>query len=607
MDLRPRNLEIVKEEGWVIVPNDCWQTSYESVSWTYSQDDAAENSNGWFQGSVFRHYGTSCDPPRPRGDLVLSADLCGVSSAMDALVKYERDVGISPETLNPKPRVDISVEIDEEAIARGQEKWEAYAEVLTSGINQEDEALEDFARDAEISRSPSPSSSQGGLHRSTSTLSTVDLTDSDVSFNSSSLPSTPKRKGAEAIIEVLDTSPVKGDHERFVFPPARPLNAAASSFVPSSTLFKGEVEPFSSATPNATQSKSSPLPVFANFTLPILEAPPLPTVQIKKDENGFYSEAEVAAPVPQIQREACAFLPPFLQNSSRRKAPTSKTRAMVDRLRSSHNHSHSPAPNPPLYDLNLVDERTSVSEDDRTKNSGISSPSSQEDEDDGWVNLADTDYTLKASKARRTRDLFLALTRRRSDSTPPGQNDDALKDEHQEIEFPMTTSPASLPSSLSSADEGWIDGSTLIPATETTSQCRPESRPRSHRKRRSSHAPTTMPSQYIPPPNPRAPAAVPHTFHSQALTYPSSSPASYFYSAYPSIMPPVAYTSYMQQLQLMQLQMRSGGGGGTRRNTAATSTEWFQYPTAGVAFTTASTPAPIAVSPVPVARRDSLW
>ncbi|KAG6910407.1 hypothetical protein DXG01_010762 [Tephrocybe rancida] len=621
MDLRPRQLETVKEEGWHIVSNAWWQTSFESVSWTYSQADAVENNStsGWYRGSLFGANGASCDPPRPRHaavDLVLSVDLCGVQCAEDVLAKYERDVGFSSVLLGAKQQPDISIPVDEEAITRGKERWEAFAEALTNDIDQPatvDAGLEDFVRDAEVSRTSSPASSQG-LHRSTSTLSSVDLTDSDLSFNSSSLPSTPKRKSAEAIVEVKDTSPVKVGHERYVLSHTRPLNAAASSFVPSSTPFKAEAEHFSFATPTASKPKPSPPPVFANFTFPSLEVPPAPTVQIKKDENGFYSEAEVAAPVPQSQKDTCAFLPPFLQNLSRRKAPASKTRAMVDRLRSSHNHSHSPVPNPPLYDVNLFDERVSVSEDDRALNSGISSPSSQEDEDDGWINLVEADQSSKESKARRTRDLFLALTRRRSDSVPRHQNDDGSKDEHQEVKFPVTASPvSSSPPPLPSPDDGWIDGSTISQAIEATPQRRTESRARSHRKRRSSHAhpasPPAVPSHNIPLSNIRAPVAVPHTsFHSQVPDYASPNPAPCFYSPYPTIMSPVAYTSYMQQLQLMQLQMRSGGGGNRRTTTAPTSTaEWFQYPTAGAAFTTANTPAPILASPAPAARRESLW
>ncbi|KAG6832093.1 hypothetical protein H0H87_002921 [Tephrocybe sp. NHM501043] len=619
MDLRYRKLETVKEEGWHIVPNAWWQTSYESVSWAYSPDDAAENNttSGRFRGSVFGASRTSCDLPRPRhvgsGDLVLSENLSGVHCAVDALLKYEMDVGFSPEKLNSKPRADLSVQIEDEALARGKEMWEAYAEALISGVDNDptmamDATLENFARDAEVSRTPSPSSSQGGLHRSTSTLSSVDLTDSDLSFNSSSLPSTPKRKNAEVIVEVKDASLVKADHRRYVLSGGRPLNAAASSFVPSFIPSKADSEPFSFTTPTAPKSKPSPPPVFADFTFPTLAPPPLPTVAIKKDEHGFYSEAEVAAPVPQSQQETCTFLPPFLKNASRRKVPASKTRALVDRLRSSHNNTHSPVPNAPLYDLNLLDERVTVSEDDMTHNSGVSSPSSQEDDEDGWINVGENEKSSKESKARRTRDLFLALTKRRSDSTPPSQNETMLKDGHQEIEIPMTTSPISSTSPLPSTDDGWIDGSTLSVAMEATPQRRADSRVRSHRRRRSSHANPSPapnpPSQYISPPT-RAPGAVPHTsYHPQAPIYPSLNPASYFYPA--SIMSPAAYASYMQQLQLMQMQMRRGGGN-TRRTTAPTATEWFQYPTAGTPFTTANTLTPLVASPASATRRDSLW
>lgn len=532
--------------------------------------------------------------------------------ALDALVKYERDVGFSPKTPVSKPTGDISVEVDELVIARARAKWELYAEALTSGTEESmsDPVLE-LVRD---SRTSTPASSHGGLHRSTSTLSSVDLTDSDMSLGSSSPPSTPTRKCTEAIVEVKDLSPVKADDGSYLVSSARPLNAAASSFVPSSATLKAETEPFSFGTRTAANPSS-----LINFAFPTPKAPPLPTVQIKKDEQGFYSEAEVAAPVPQIKKEACTFLPPFLQNPSRRKGPASKTRAIVDQLRSSHNHSHSPIPNPPLYDLHLLDERTSVSEDDRTQNSGISSPSSHEDDEDGWINITEADKTSKESKARRTRELFLALTRRRSDSLPPSQTDTAAKNEHAEIEFPMTTSPSSSSSPLPSQDDGWIDPSPAVPPqAQAPPQRRSEARPRSsNRRRRSSHAPpapvppTAIPSPFIPIPIARAPVALPHarpSFPSPVLpTYTSPNPASFFYSVYPTVMSPVAYTSYtsyVQQLQLMQqMQLRGGvpGAGGRRAAVpVSVSNEWFQYPTAGVPFT-------IAKPPAPAARRELLW
>ncbi|KAF5375491.1 hypothetical protein D9615_009170 [Tricholomella constricta] len=641
MYLRPRKLETVKEEGWHIVTSDWWHTLYDSMPWSFTQEyfveDTAKRSS--FRGSLFSWWDASCSSEAsfrrrrnafdgPEHDLTLSAELCGVQCAADAIATYEADVGFFPvgvvESQHCKGgrMVDISVEVNQEDVARGREKWNVFAEVLMSKVSQEPPVNVDdeLAIGNETSRVSSPSSSShGGLHRSTSTLSSVDLTDSDLSYNSISVPSTPRGKSIEAIVEVKDASPVTGGKEHYISP-GRPLNASASSFVPTSiTPSKAKAEEsFMFATPTTTEPKPSSQPAFVSFTFPSLEVPPLPTVRIKKDEQGFYSEAEVAAPVPQTQRAACAFLPPFLQDSIRRKAPASKTRAMVDRLRSSHNHSHSPSPNPPLYDLNLFEERTSVSEDDRPRNSGMSSPSSQEEDDDGWINLAEADKASQESKARRTRNLFLALTRRRSDSVPPNQNTEANADTQSEIEIPMTTSPSPSPSPLLSTEDGWIEGPSVAPSTETTpQQRRTESRSRSHRKRRSSHAPpappTAIPPHFMPSTTLRAPIGLHHVpFHPAASHFPSPAPASYFYATYPAMMSPVAYTSYMQQLQLMQLQLRGSGGGGGgvggRRSTAPHSAEWFTHPTAGVkSFTTANTPAPMVSSPAPLGRRGSLW
>ncbi|KAG5644518.1 hypothetical protein DXG03_008260 [Asterophora parasitica] len=612
MDLRPRKLETVKEEGGHIVAGDWWHTSYDSLPWTFAQEDADGSAKRHsFRGSLFVP-GASEIFPRPRRttfdgyehDLTLNADLCGVKCVADAISTYELDVGFSlVEVMDSLPcelgdNVDISIEVEEESIACGREKWNAYVEELTS------QADDGFATVNDTSRVSSPSSSQGGLHRSTSTLSSVDLTDSDLSLTSASLPSTPRGRSAEAIVEVNDTSPVKEGKGHFVSP-SRPLNASASSFIPTSIIpLKAKAQSFTFATP--TPIPKPPQTAFVNFTFPSLEVPPLPTMKIEKDEQGFYSEAEVAAPVPQSQRAACAFLPPFLQDSARRKTPASKTRAMVDRLRSAHNHSHSPIPNAPLYDLNLFDERISVSEDDRARDSGLSTPSSQEEDDDGWINF-DADKATQESKARRTRNLFLALTRRRSDSTPPNQETEATTDDHVDIEIPMTASPTSSPSPLPTTEDGWIEGPSLSPSTDSTPQQRQvESRSRSHRKRRSSHAPpappTTAPPHFMPSKTPlRAPVGLSHVpFRPSASQFPPN-PASYFYATYPSMMSPVAYTSYMQQLQLMQLQMQG------RRSTAPHTAEWFRHPgSGGNPLMTAST-APSPMQSTALGRHGSMW
>ncbi|KAG5650950.1 hypothetical protein H0H81_010428 [Sphagnurus paluster] len=616
MELPPCKLETVEEEGWHIVTDDWWHTLFESVSWTFNPENTTGKAmdRPAFLGSLLDQFGASCSfvafsgrrhnaPDSPR-DLALSPDLPGVRCTMTVVAAYEADVGIlsgNPEDsqrLKEGKPVDISIPRNEGEVTRGKEMWNVYAEHLTTGILPEasDEIPDSqFVSGTAASRVSSPSSS---LHRSTSTLSSVDLTDSDVSFNSISQPSTPKGRSAEAVIQVNDGSPTKRSMGHYISP-SRPLNASASSFVPSRTPAKAKNDTFSFSTPTA----ANPQPAFANFTFPSMETTPVPTVRIKKDEHGFYSEAEVAAPVPQSQGAGYPFLPPFLQDSPRRRAPVSKTRAMVDRLRSSHNHSHSPVPNPPLYDTSIFDERISVSEDDRARDSGISSPSSQEEDDDGWINLTESDKTSQESKARRTRNLFLALTRRRSDSVSPNQNAEANADEHLGIEVPFSTSPEPSKSLLPVTDDGWIEGpSTAPPKNVTLQPRRTEPRTRPHRKRRSSQALPTAnnPTHFIPATTLRTPVGLGHTpFHLTTSHFPQS----YFYAAYPSVVSPAAYTSYVQQLQLMQMQMQNGGRG----IVAPPSAEWFQYATSSAkAFATANGSTSV-VSQAPLGRRESLW
>ncbi|RDB25093.1 hypothetical protein Hypma_007423 [Hypsizygus marmoreus] len=636
MDLaRPSKLEPVREEGWHIIPCDWWRTSFELVSWSYAAKGPMRNIAKplYYCGSLFRARGviqtssaafSGKQQLNAESDVTLNPELCGVRCAASVVAPYEIDVGFHSEDSNDSippersRRADISVQVQDDQISLTRERWNKYVEDLTSGVQSEKSGTRNVFAGGNDTRASSPTSSRGGLHRSTSTLSSVDLTDSDLSFNSISIPSTPKGKSIEAIVDIKVASPVKGSNERFsgMSSPGRPLNASASSFIPSSFTLNSKAEGFSFATPTAAMHLEAQTPL-VNFTFPSLDVPPLPSVKIKKDDQGFYSEEEVAAPVPHSQRASCAFLPPFLQDfSPRRRAPASKTRAMVERLRSSHNQSHSPIPNPPLYDVGVLDERLAVSEDDRGGNSGFSSPSSLDEDEDGWINLAEVDASSQESKARRTRNLFLALTRRRSGTPPPNQLAESSKEENGEIEIPMTSSPSpsSSPSPLSFSNDGWIEGSSTPPKVEVTPRRRPESRTRSHRKRRSSHVPSAPPPtaitpHFASPTTPRFPA-VPHPppFPSVPPHFPSQSPTPYVYTAYPSMVTSAAYTSYMQQLQLMQMQMRGG-----RRATAPNSAEWFQYPNPGAApvpFAGAGIPpAPVsaAASTTPLTRRGSLW
>jgi len=531
-----------------------------------------------------------------------------VQSAMGIILSYEASVGIPPvEVIREMSsaagcRRDISLEVGEDELALARELWDKAAEDLF--MLPDSPTLEVFSS-YESSGGSSPSSSHGDLAQSTSSLSSVDLTDSILSFTSASRPSTPLHTTTEAIVEIKDASPMKGIC-------ARPLNASASSFVPSSMV---------AAKLDVSYDTASP--ALVNFVFPAFEVPPAPVVKLRKDDQGFYSKEEVEAPVPEA-----AFLPPFLQPPPpRRKMATSKTRAIIDRFRSSQgvlneascgSQSLCPTPIPPLYDSSLFEERTSVSEDGRNR-SGKSSPSSLHEDGDGWINVSGTHPD---PKARQTRNLFLAFTRRRSGASSPAESAPLGGDDTAELEIPTTALP--MPSIMYSSNDGWLES---LPTSSSPKPeikpipTSPESRPRSHRRRRSSQAPNVsvpkVPATFLPS---SAPATVLHhhvPFPVVAPHFPTQPAAPYLYAPYPGMMTPMAYTSYMQQLQvqMQQLQMctvtgaGAGAGNGAVRgrktSLASNAGEKFRFPNPlATPFT-----APNLMNPpiVAVPRRGSLW
>lgn len=611
------------EEGWHIVCSDWWHTPYHSISWAYSPANPISTTLKplYYHGALFEASGTtfSSSPWSQHTDaneaeLVLNTDLCGVQSAMGIILSYEASVGIPPveairDTSSAAGRSrDISLEVGEDELALARELWDKVAEDLF--MLPESETLVIFSTD-ELSGGSSPSSSHGDLAQSTSSLSSVDLNDSVLSFNSTSRPPTPLHKATEPIVEVKDASPMKGTFF------ARPLNASASSFIPSSMVAAKPDVPCDTA--------SQP---FVNFVFPAFEVPPAPVVKLRKDDQGFYSKEEVEVPVPET-----TFLPPFLQRPApRRKTATSKTRAIIDRFRSSQGVSNeascasqslSPTPIPPLYDSCLFEERISVSEDGGNR-SGKSSPSSLNEDGEGWINVSEVNPD---PKARQTRNLFLAFTRRRSGASSPAESTALGGDDTAELEIPTTSSPTLLtPPVMYSSNDGWVES---LPASSSPKPeikpfpASPESRLRSHRRRRSSQAQIlsvpNVPAAFLPS---SAPATVLRHPPFPVVTshFPTQPAAPYIYAPYPGVMTPMAYTSYMHQLQIQMQQLQmctvagagTGGGSGALRgrktSLANNAGEMFCFPNPlAKPFTTPNMPPLMNPPIVAVPRRGSLW
>jgi hypothetical protein len=349
----------------------------------------------------------------------------------------------------------------------------------------------------------------------------------------------------------------------------------------------------------------SPSPSFnTNFVFPSLDVPPLPSVKIAKDAQGFYSEVEPAAtaPAPTHARTSSTLLPAFLHDAfSRRRPPASKTRAMVDRLKSSASGAaqepvKTPSASPQLELSALSKPRLSVSE----YGSDGESPALDGDSE-GWIGGEDAVPTAAAasSKSRRTRDLFLALTRRRSNSSPQKPTliveppaDDVVG---ITVELPSPTS--------SSSNEGWIEGPALLlpesaktkpavmqpperkltAAAEVKSVVHRQPSPRAPKSKRVGHVP--VPVVQAPPPG---------------IAFYARPPPPYYYPhphahAHPPV--PVPYAAYMHQMQVLQAQQQMH----MRRVSAPavpipvrtprgsmSGGEWYPYP------------MPVAAYPVPV-------
>jgi len=657
MTLPPTELDVMEDEEWQIVHPDWWRTEFSSVSWSY----ANPNSKNFSASNVFAqppHYHESLSrflapganpssfdaysmdrldaeaTPISRQADELNPDLVGVRMAREVVTLYEIDVGIrSPDVFvfgnhdhGEKGPSDLHTEINEDEIALNKERWDELVHDLIGGLQfTPSPHFEEFTEDGDESPDTlsvgafSPGSSTGGLHRSTSTLSSVDLTDSERSVTSASMPSTPKAKTSYANIVVKNVSPSSmgsSDHQPFETSPSRPLNASASSFVPSFSISaKPDHIPVPSLRlppdPSLSTTLNSPSPISTNFTFPSLNdpfnmhVPPLPSVKIQKDEQGFYDISSPPSYV-QSQRPSSALLPLFLQDPpQRRKASASKTRAIVDSLRSSCQSSQggaglgamdlglrtenelgagirskcasqSPSPSPMFHHPDFFKPRLAVSEDGGDRDSCSSSPSA-ENGGDGWVGLSDVESQMEVkTKAKRTQDLFLALARHRGNSTPSDEKEGSLGFEAEQddgvVEVLLPSPP---PSPTLSSSDGWIEGSSLsFLQPHPHAQTRPQSHSRSRKKSRLSNPPAQSPRPTTPPPSSTYPAihpasVLPTTTPVTIPQIPNATPTPYFYPSYP-----MSYTAYMQMQLHVHMQSRSaapfpgaGAGGG-----------WFLYP-----------------------------
>lgn len=574
------------DEGWQVVSPEWWRIPLNAVSWAYSPTPqpvaATEVTQSprvakppHYHASLFSIRAASADDQQHDEDLAegddggLNADLVGFKLAEAAIDSYEIDVGFHwpPQQIEEKSRPDLAAAVDEHHVALAKERWDELVQDLTGGLS---------ILNTDRYHDSDSDDSLRGLHRSTSTLSSIDLTDSERSVLSVSMPATPRAPRLYAGTTVKTTSPSRSTSSRDSDRSPRRLNAAASSFVPSPAKAKkaSDRAPFLAAPENVSfpslNMARSPSPSFnTNFVFPSLDVPPLPAVKIAKDAQGFYSEVEstATAPAPTHARTPSGLLPAFLHDAFARRRPTaSKTRAMVDRLKSSGSSvAQGPAKSPsapPQLELSALSKpRLSVSE----YGSDGESPTLDGDSE-GWI--GGEDAAAKAatanSKSRRTRDLFLALTRRRSNSSPPKPTliveppaDDVIG---IAVELPSPTS--------SSSNDGWIEGPALLlpesvktkpavvqpperkltPALEVKPPVHRQPSPRAPKKTKRT-GPVPLPVMQPLPPG----AATFYARPPPPYYYPHAHPHAH---AHPPVPVPYAAAAYMHQMQVLQMQQQ---------------------------------------------------
>ncbi|KAF9446146.1 hypothetical protein P691DRAFT_225369 [Macrolepiota fuliginosa MF-IS2] len=352
------------EDEWEIVSANWWHTPFTSVSWSYEPEKAPQGivcakpphyhlslynqpDQGPFQkegnaGEISRtpgewHSASSC---RIVGeDNQLSEELIGVKDASDVMKMYEKAVGFDyspcPESCleDADKKTEPHPQVSEMDVKMGKQRWDELVGDLLGGVSLQD--LLEEAREK-------PMSTRQPFGRQ--------LTLPGTRVDYFSRPSTPK--------------------------PFR-LNPSASSFVP----LGSPTSTFSSSSYSSISSESSDRSGL--FSFPLLNSSlPLPTPN--KDLQGYMNSlpsrsrtASSDSSTAGNDRPSSNFLPPFLfepANQRRRPARTSRTRAIVDQLRSQHHQDVTPSSvpsqnsSPTVSDfggnnLNLTKSQVTVPED----------------------------------------------------------------------------------------------------------------------------------------------------------------------------------------------------------------------------------------------------
>ncbi|EKM53600.1 uncharacterized protein PHACADRAFT_260036 [Phanerochaete carnosa HHB-10118-sp] len=340
-------------EDWELIGSDWWQQSYVDVDW------ACVRRYHWTETGVkltFHprppHYHSALYSEKEKYELTgeqqldveLDPSLVGAKGAEYALEHYERRVGICNSLSDIMFTAELLLPEDasEDIIRRGREQWERHVDALLGGILEPScldlpprlpdervrmwnlDAIDDSCYDSD-SHSPD----------------VVDLTYSDISFESEPPPTTPqgdKKSYAEVLFDDRGTPTHTGT---VISPsPSKPLNASALAFIPAYVLDHASPSPSSPDVPYVSPTYEFHFPSLNSNLASRTSTRSLPP-PLQRDEHGFYNEvpststhsaSQSRSATPKLAAEAA--VPAFLgQDNVPRQS--SKTREMVDRLRSS--------------------------------------------------------------------------------------------------------------------------------------------------------------------------------------------------------------------------------------------------------------------------------
>ncbi|KAJ3789308.1 hypothetical protein GGU11DRAFT_59992 [Lentinula aff. detonsa] len=457
---------ITDEDGWQIISTDWRRIPFEDISWAYQPLSTRRTRCKALCRPVVKlsHLADKVDESSNDSEQeLLNPDLPGIEAACDALISYEADSGFRykfcldlRENEFTESARDIPCQIDEKEVLVSKEKWNEMVQNLTGDFTEE--------RD-NISSSGSDSSSL---------TSSLMLDFSDWEFpNHVSMPSTPKPRPYP--YGTTRSSPS-------VSPPLK-LNAFASSFTPSgssvpSLTFSNNASPLT--------TRSSPSPTLHDFVFPSLN-PSNPSVypklKIEKDDQGFYTniEAEIELSTPKSRMTPSTLLPAFLQDDhTRRKGVSSRTRALVDRLRSRQSVAHegsgsdlsSSSVDPRPRDSQIIILDGSLSRSRSGSRVSTHTPTTSADDNDGWIGLEKPLSTPPKSQKRHGPKLSASTTsmHRRTGSGPAALETEPeprspTSPPSQEVVLSSLSlsSSSNIPSSLPPTppvvtnDDGWID------------------------------------------------------------------------------------------------------------------------------------------------------